>query len=403
MIAIFELNRINNESEESYIWRLGQAKDNGVIDYSWEQLAELINKEFRNDETEYRTESAYRKAYSQAKRFFDSGVLKTSSNADYLEELAEQKRELERLKIQYRDERKAWQKQNYVAARVDHKLNELENRLSELGRQNFETHEKVEVSSDNDMLVLLSDFHIGANYNSLWGIYNSGIAAQRLGKLLEKVIEIQKMHNSEKCYCCLLGDVISGSIHKTIAIANRENVIEQIKIATELISSFCYELTKHFKVVFLSSVVGNHSRIDKKDDALHDERLDSLIDWSVGLSLQHIDNFHLLKRNLDVGIADIDIRGKYYLAIHGDYDPFNKSGVSNLCTFVGFVPYAILYGHLHTCALDEVNGIKMIRGGSLGGSGDQYTIEKRLSGSPSQMVCVCDDKGVRCCYPINLS
>ena len=69
---------------------------------------------------------------------------------------------------------------------------------------------------------------------------------------------------------------------------------------------------------------------------------------------------------------------------------------------LGFVPYAITYGHLHTCAIDETNGVKMIRGGSLAGSGDSYTVEKRLSGKPSQMVCICNNRGVVCYYPVEL-
>ena len=196
--------------------------------------------------------------------------------------------------------------------------------------------------------------------------------------------------------------MLSGNIHKTIQVTNRENVIDQIKIASELISSFCYELTKHFSVVFMSSVSGNHSRMDRKEEALHDERLDDIIAWGVELSLKHIDNFHVLNRKIDNGITDMNIRGKSYIAVHGDMDMFNKTGVSNLCMHLGFIPYAITYGHLHTCAVDETNGVKMIRGGSLAGSGDDYTIEKRLSGKPSQMVCVCNKKGVSCYYPIEL-
>jgi hypothetical protein len=61
-----------------------------------------------------------------------------------------------------------------------------------------------------------------------------------------------------------------------------------------------------------------------------------------------------------------------------------------------------MFGHMHTCAVDECNGIKMIRGGSLAGSGDSYTVEKRLSGKPSQMVCVCSDKGVEAYYTVEL-
>ncbi len=391
-----------NESEESFIWRLGQAKDSGLLDLTWTEIAAIINKEFRNDETEYRTEAAYRKVYSQAKRFFNAGIFTKYTDDKYLKELEVQKRELERKKIQFRDERNAWQKQNYIDARVEQKLDLLEEKLLSQGKINFTIHDNVNINSDNDMLIILSDFHIGQCFDSLWGEYNSDIARKRLNQLLNTIISIQKTHNSEKCYVSLQGDMISGNIHKTIQVTNRENVIKQVKIATELISSFCYELTKIFKNVLLSSVCGNHSRIDKKEESIHDERLDDLITWGTGLSLQHIDNFHILNRNMDSGIADINIRGKTYISVHGDFDGFNKTSVSNLCMYLQFIPYAILFGHMHTCAVDEVNGIKMIRGGSLAGSGDSYTIEKRLSGKASQMICICNNKGVVCYYPIEL-
>mgnify|MGYP006386250989 CR=1 FL=1 len=66
--------------------------------------------------------------------------------------------------------------------------------------------------------------------------------------------------------------MISNSIHKSIAITNRENVIEQVIEASEIVTSFLAELSKHFNNVTVASVVGNHSRIDKKEDALKDEQ-----------------------------------------------------------------------------------------------------------------------------------
>ena len=83
-------------------------------------------------------------------------------------------------------------------------------------------------------------------------------------------------------------------------------------------------------------------------------------------------------------------------------DSFTRSGVQNLCTFLGYIPEAILYGHLHRCSFEEENGVKMVRSGSLAGAGDNYTIEKRISGKPSQMVTVCTDNGIQCCYPVYL-
>lgn len=399
--VISDFTKLENENYNSYIWRLDNLIQSGKY-RNWKEITPMVNKElFGDDESQYRDESAYRKACKYARDFKDAGVF--NSDDEYLKELQTQKRELERKKIQFRDERNAWQKQNFTDARVEQKLDLLEKELLSQGKINFETHKDVNVTSDNDMLIILSDFHIGQTFNSVWGEYNTDIAKDRLNQLLSEVISIRKLHNSEKCYVSLQGDLISGNIHKTIQITNRENVIEQIKIATELISSFCYELTKHFKVVFLSSVVGNHTRLDRKDEALHDERLDDIITWGIELSLQHINNFHILKRNIDSGIANMDIRGKTYIAVHGDMDGYNKTGVSNLCMQLGFLPYAITYGHLHVCAVDETNGVKMIRGGSLAGSGDSYTIEKRLNGKPSQMVCICNQQGVACYYPIELN
>nr|DAQ90225.1 MAG TPA: DNA polymerase II small subunit [Bacteriophage sp.] len=396
MIIITSYKRFENESDEELIYRVCSDKD---LIGSWQDVANILNELLG---TEY-TESKFRKQFQAFNKMLNANRGKFTDSDEQIKEIEVQKRELERKKIQFRDERNAWQKQNYADARVEEKLDKLEDELTSLGRTNFDTHNTLSIDSDNDMLVILSDLHIGQTFDSIFGKYNTDIAKDRLNQLLNEVLSIRDLHNSRKCYVSLQGDLISGNIHKSIQVTNRENVIEQIKNATELVSSFCYELSLHFENVFLSNVSGNHTRIERKEDAIHDERLDDIISWAVELSLKHIDNFHVLHRNIDTGIADIDIRGKSYIAVHGDYDGFNKSGVQNLCLALGFVPYAITFGHLHVCSVDETNGVKMIRGGSLAGCGDSYTIEKRLTGKPSQMVCICTNKGIKAYYPIELT
>lgn len=396
MIVITSYKRFENESDEELIYRVCSDKD---LIGSWQDVANILNELLG---TEY-TESKFRKQFQAFNKMLNANRGKFTDSDEQIKEIEVQKRELERKKIQFRDERNAWQKQNYADARVEEKLDKLEDELTSLGRMNFDTHNTISIDSDNDMLIILSDLHIGQTFDSIFGKYNTDIAKDRLNQLLNEVLSIRDLHNSRKCYVSLQGDLISGNIHKSIQVTNRENVIEQVKNATELVSSFCYELSLHFENVFLSNVSGNHTRIERKEDAIHDERLDDIISWAVELSLKHIDNFHVLHRNIDTGIADIDIRGKSYIAVHGDYDGFNKSGVQNLCLALGFVPYAITFGHLHVCSVDETNGVKMIRGGSLAGCGDSYTIEKRLTGKPSQMVCICTNKGIKAYYPIELT
>ena len=393
----------DGQSELSYLWAIGQAKDGGVYDGTWEDIADLINFYYRADDTEYKTSSAYRKPYEQAKKFYEGGVFSKFSEDEYVKKLTDTKRQLEREKVKVRDERRAWNKQNYNEARIDDFLEQMADSLRTSGAVQFasECSDRA-LTSDNDMIVLLSDLHIGATFENIFGIYNTDIAKERMDKLLASVIELQTMHNSQDCYVLSLGDQISGIIHKTIQVTNRENVVEQVKIATELISSFCYELTKVFNKVYFISASGNHSRLTTvKENAMHDDRLDDIVSWCVGLKLSHISNF-IMWNGIDTSMSVFNVRGKTYVAVHGDYDDFSKSGIHKLISMIRVFPEACFMGHLHTIAVDEVNEVKMIRGGSLAGSGDSFTVEKRLSGKASQLVAIADSSGLTAYYPVYL-
>lgn len=402
-----ELKRLTNENEEQYIWRVAQLKDSGIIDIDWEKLAEYINEECREDESEYRSSSAYRKPYQYAKKYYEAGVFSKFDEDEYTEKLNDQKRELEKAKVAFRDERNGWNKQNRVEARVEATLDNLERELREIGKETFEVDNNIGVNcGDNSLIVMLSDLHTGQTFNSPFGQYNTDILKNRLTQLLNKTIAIGRRHNSVMANVVLLGDQISGNIHSTIQVSNRENVIEQIKIASEVITWFCVELSKVFGYVNIYECAGNHSRlISNKDMAVHDERLDNLITWIIKQMTSHIDNIKVHnddETKIDSGISMFELYGKEYVAVHGDYDALNKTSVGNLSMMLGKIPYAIMNGHNHYPMNTDINGVKIIQGGSMAGSGDDYTIEKRLSGKPNQTVLVCDEYGIDCIYNVEL-
>lgn len=391
--------RYENETDEELIYRV--CSDHALIG-TWQQVADILNKLLDCDYGE----STYRKKYAAFQKMFEANRSKLIDNAELLGEVKEEERRLERERIRYRDERHAWNKQNYIDARVTNKLDLLEDALKEIGRHEFpRSNDNIVVFDANRaVVVMLSDLHIGATFDTYFGHYDVDVAEDRLQELFAEVVKIAKRHAANVCYVLMNGDDISGNIHRSIQVSNRENVIDQIKIATELVANFCYELSQEFNMVRLAGVSGNHSRIDRKEDALKDERLDRLIPWAVGLTLGDVPNFEVIDdANIDSTIAIVDICGKEYVLVHGDHDSFTKTGVQSLVTMIGSVPYAVLFGHLHTPAVDECNGIKMIRGGSLAGSGDDFTIQKRLGGDPSQMVFVADANGVEAYYPIKLN
>lgn len=401
-----ELKRRKDENEEQYIWRVAQLKDAGVIDMDWDELAKYINEECRDDESEYRSSSAYRKPYQYAKKYYEAGVFSKFDEDEYAEKLNNQKRELEKAKVAFRDERNGWNKQNRVEARVEETLDNLERELREIGKSNFKVGKVKCNDGDNSLIVMLSDLHTGQTFDSPFGKYNTDILKDRLDQLLNKTIKIGKMHESVMVNVVLLGDQISGNIHNTIQVSNRENVIEQVKIASEVISWFCVELAKAFPFVHVYECAGNHSRlVGNKELAIHDERLDNLITWIVKQMTSHIKTIKVHDENysrIDSGISTFELYGKEYVAVHGDYDNLNKTGVGNLSMMLGRIPYAILNGHNHFPSSTDINGVKVIQGGSIAGAGDSYTVEKRLTGKPNQTVLVCDENGIDAIYNVEL-
>lgn len=395
-----EFKKIDNETEEQYLWRIGQLVDSGKIE-NWASVNDVVNRELGIDEEKWRDESSFRKRYQAAKKFYD-GCFSKMEAKEHQEQLDAINRELARNTIKFRDQRRSWNKQNFMDTRFDEVMDIIEERLDDFAKVDFAPHPAPLVGGDNSMIVCLSDLHIGQCFSSYFGEFDSDIAKERLQRYMDELLEIAKLNKVKDAYVCMLGDNISNSLHKTIEVSNKENVIDQLKLSIEYITSFCYELTKYFENVYLASASGNHSRLQAKDLAQHSERLDAFIAWDVCRTLSNQENFHsLLHCSIDDGIAMIDIDNKSYLLIHGDFDATNKQGYMKLANMVESFPEYVLCGHRHFCSYSQ--DTKFIQSGSLAGSGDDYCIEKRLKGHASQMVCICDKDGIKGLFPVILS
>lgn len=399
-----EIKRKINETEEQMLWRLGQAKDSGLLDASWDEIADVMNQEFRADVSEYRTSSAYRKYYQYARNFFNAGIFNGKTDDKYVEELREMKHEVRREKQKLFDERVALNRQLREQARTDNDLAYLEKLIKERSFKAMDVITPPPFVSDHDMIVCVSDLHYGIKSDNTFGAYDSSIAKMRMKEYASEIIQLQHTHHCENVYVLLLGDIISGEIHQTVQLENRENLTEQVQGAAELLSSFVHILSGVFQNVYINGVAGNHSRTSYKDDVLRGNRLDNLIPWYMKAALSHIGNVHFVdKYNYDETICNVKVRGNEFLGVHGDFDSFSEAGVSKLVMMLGHRPAGIFYGHMHHNSFDDISGVKIMRSGSFSGTGDNYSIQKRLYGEPGQMVAIVGDNGVECIYPIDLS
>ena len=400
------LKRQSNENEYQYLFRVDDLIRSGKY-LNWQAVVDTVNNELYGDDYDlYKTESAYRKKCKAARDFYEAGVF-SQGEEEYIRKIQEQERQLEVSRVKYRDARNDWSKQLRTQARIEDTLSHLESLITENTQYKgvpISISKDVAVS-DKDLVVCLSDYHLGgeSERSFLTREFTADVALCRLKKYLEEIVRIGDRHQCKEVYVVILGDMIDGRIHYTQALEGRMNIIEQIQKASEDISWFLYELSKHFNRIHVSSVAGNHSRIGKKEEVLRNERLDDMISWYAKAKLANVENIDFESSvALDATVIAIPIRGKNWLAVHGDYDDFSVSGIQKLVMFCKFMPYAVLYGHKHSTDYCEVNGVKLIRSGTFTSGGD-YVLKQRMVGEPSQAVCVVGDGGIEAFYPVQLS
>lgn len=395
-----------HETEDECLMRIGEAKRDGLLDVKWVDIAEFFNKAFRADETEYRTESSYRKKfknYIDAKNLF---VKQNSDDVDMSEELSMKLRELEKAKIKLRDERTDYQKSLREEARRESFIELIERAMKEK-IDAFDYKASPVINSDDDMVVCLSDLHAGIEIDNWWNVYNTQILKNRLHKYLNEIRKIQKTHQCKICHVALGGDAISGAIHENLRLQNNENVIEQLKIVITYIGEFIYILQEWFESINIYSVSGNHSRLNpNKEYHLKGEELEEMIPFCLKIQFAQNDKVSVcdyMACKIDSTISAFKTRGnKLFYVVHGDHDtPSNV--VKNLTLMSGTKPDGIIMGHRHNNALSTEHGVKIIQCGSVVGT-DDYCVDKRISGEPEQCVFITNEhRTIQCLYDIGLN
>lgn len=399
------IERKPNESQVEYHKRLifGKLVDKTLSDLDYSELAELVYGK------QYSSDVARRMLYGSCKtlELIDAEGIEGIRNScadsgDVMSDIDMKIIELHKEQQKLLDQRSALRKIVRSNARREETASIIERAIVDSNLPTLEYVEPIVTPSSNDILVSLNDMHYGATHSNYWGVYNSDVCRKMMSKYLQKIIEIAGTHGSENCIVWENGDVISGLIHKSIQITNKENVVEQVIGASELIAEFLSVLSGRFRTVKFVSVSGNHSRLDpNKDNDIQGERLDDLVEWYLSARLQNFKNIIIGSyEKIDSTMYVVNIRGKDYCGVHGDFDG-SETKIHALQTMAGRQLYAVMSGHLHHNKVDEVQGVKTVMAGSFLGM-DDYCVRKRIYGRPEQMVCICDESGIVCYYDIAL-
>ena len=393
MDHLFE--RKENETETDFLWRLGKMKEEGFCTLTWPELTMILNK--NANQQEEHTESYWRKRYRMMALEKNA---KEAQSAPIPSPLYHVLARTEKQRIRTRDQRNAYTRYLREEARREDLLEQLMEIIPRM--EPVAPYLDRPITETVAVYAMLSDIHYGIAFQSQTNSYSPEIAKERVMRYAQEIIRIGEEAKAADCYVSLMGDMISGVIHETIRLENRENLIRQITGVSELIAAFLMELGRHFRNVYVNSVDGNHSRIDPNlDNVLRGEKLDALIPWYCRARLEESEHIHFVDNTIDPTIASFAIMGKTYVAVHGDMDGDMKTSALQIGKMMnGRVDY-FLAAHMHIADM-RMEDVGYIRNGCVCGSGDEYTAKKRLIGPAMQLAMIVTENGVRALFPVRL-
>ena len=403
------LKRLDGETENQTLWRVGNAKASGILgDITWPEVAEFMNKEFRDGEENYFDSSAYRKRYKNFSDAYEELFSKENFTQNQMSEYEDQKKELFMVKKQYEDQRRECRKLWTEESRFKHlteKMVGAVNHLNDIKPLMFNDTPITMVSSCKDAILCLADWHLGMVTDNIWNKYNVEICRQRVAQLVEKTIQYLRQHNVDTLHVLLLGDAAHGAIRNSCRVASEEETCDQLMHASELIAEVVNKLSEEVSEVNVYSTYGNHLRtVQNKNDSSHSDNMEKIIPWYLEQRLQNNNRVNIIRSDYYEFIY-LNVFGYDIVAAHGDLEKFKSFGVTVNTLFTKkygkTIDYTISADKHHTEEF-ETMGIESVLVRSLCGT-DAYANSIRAYSAPGQTLMIFNpDEGRECTYNIKL-
>lgn len=401
------LQKLSSENESQYIWRVGQAKDAGLIDSTWSELSPILNKELDIDETEWRGESAWRKKYRVMQQAWDDVFSKQQFSKSRSAEIDEQINELFKVKKQVQDQRRELRNLLTPDARFDNlteKLIESANHLCEIKPLNFDDY--VLHIEDSEAVITWADWHYGMVTDNIWNQYNTDICRRRVEEFVSKTIQHLQRHGIKTLHIMLLGDAAHGAIHNGCRVASEEDVCDQLMQVSEIMAEAINELSSYTTEVNVYATYGNHLRtVQNKNDSVHSDNLEKIVPWWLEQRFQNNNRVNIIKSDYYEFIY-LNVCGYNIVGAHGDLEKFKQFGLTVNTLFTKKYGKTIDYtvsADKHHIEEFETLGIESILVRSLCGT-DEYANNNRLYSAPGQTLMIfTPEDGRECTYNIKLN
>lgn len=404
-MADVNLNRNVGESESAYIKRIGRMKDAGIIDFTWGELADVFNRNLRDDGLTY-GESAYRKKYASIKKYGDEFGYRNSN--DEVEELKKLKEEIQKEKRKLFDQRREYNKLLTSDARSEYLTDymiDAANRLAD-DYPFIAPIKSLDTDATKEAILCLSDWHYGMVTDNIWNKYNAEICRERIAKVVAYTKKYLALNKISRLHIVMLGDSAHGSIHTTARVKSEEDTCDQIMHVAEILAQVVDELSQVTNQVIFYSCYGNHLRtVQKKEDSIHTDNMEKVIPWWLKQRLK--DNPKVIVKYSDYKeFTHFNVLGYNIVCVHGDQFEFKNIGVTAHMLFSKLFDVSIDYtisGDRHHLEEFGQYGVDSILVRSLCGC-DDYANGKRLYDKPGQTLLIFNEEyGREATYHIPLN
>ena len=378
----------NEESVTSYWIRL--YKNRQSYGLTFKECGQLMNEVTGEDwnEAKWRREmEGFLKVSEYLQQENPTGI-----TSNELQEIQDEKLELQKEKLKFRDQKREFNNKLRRMARLEHLEDYLKEVTEELEPIKLDDIEKNKKDSDKELLVGLSDWHIGMSINSKFNTFNKEIAIKRLSKLQQKTMDKVLKEDIQTIHIANLGDLIHGLIHVSARVSSEENTIEQVITASEMVKGFIKPFLDLGIQVEYYNICGNHSRIvaNKSESGGEEESFEKLILTIVDTAFSRYSNYN--STGSEFGMIEVNIKNEKVVLAHGHLDKGNGI-VNKLPQMLGYPPTLVLTGHFHSESIKDYGVTTHIISGALCGS-DDYATNLRLAGKPSQKMLVITDDGI---------
>ncbi len=394
-----QLLKRDGESDYDYHARLvrGKLVDKTLADIDYTELSEYVYGQG------YSSDVARRMLYG-SKRTLDiveSEMLSRVSkcNPDIIGELDAKRIELQKERQRFSDQRREYNKLVNADARAEHLYSALiesaNNLYDTVGQFYNDTayHEYGVSVTDNEAVLVLSDWHYGMKASNAFNEYNTDICKERVRWMAIGAAARIRSNLCKKLHIVILGDLYHGACHVSARVASEELVCDQLMQVSEILAQTIEYLAQFVPSTHVYMTYGNHARtVANKKESIHRDNMERIVPWWLEARLAGHDNI-CVEQDLGNEFILINTCGHNIVATHGDNDTVRSAPRVLTALFQKKygkdIEYVLLGDKHHRESFDEL-GCTALLCGSLCGA-DDYANSKRLYSDPSQLLLITNE------------